>query len=164
MVRLASAQQPQASSRPPCQSRPVFGLGFWRGLSALAPPDPLDPLVIDDPARCRSQQLRDLPIAIAAILPSQFDDVGGQPLLVVWPRRNAALRGSMCCPSIAGRPAVRTALQLGSNMQSMQARRREGLSSFLGQPLAKIILSSVRSDTARRSRAFSASRFFSLFT
>src|ERR1700722_3525068 len=50
----------------------------------LAPPDPLDPFVVDDPACHRSQHFRDLPIAVAAILEGLFESGGGQPLPVVW--------------------------------------------------------------------------------
>ncbi len=41
----------------------------------LAPPDPLDPFVVDDPAGGRSQKFRDLPIAIAAILTGELNDL-----------------------------------------------------------------------------------------
>ena len=44
-------------------------------LQPLAPPDPLDPLVVDQPARLL-QQPGDLAIAIAAVLPGQCDGVG----------------------------------------------------------------------------------------
>jgi hypothetical protein len=55
-------------------------------LQPLALPDPLDALVVDDPAGARPQQLRDLPVAVAAILARQLDNVGRQPLFVVSPR------------------------------------------------------------------------------
>src|SRR5881392_1966924 len=55
---------------------------FGRDLQPLAPPDPLDPLIVDQPAG-PAQQLGDLAIAVAAILPDQLDDVGRQPCLVV---------------------------------------------------------------------------------
>jgi hypothetical protein len=48
----------------------------------LASPDPLDPLVVDSPTGS-AQQLGDLAIAIAAVLPRQLDDVGGQPRFIV---------------------------------------------------------------------------------
>jgi hypothetical protein len=70
-------------------------LGLFRGnLQPLAPPDPLDPLVVDDPAR-PAQQLGDFPIAVAAILPGKLDDVGGQPLLIVAASWDLALRRAM---------------------------------------------------------------------
>ena len=77
-------RQPQPAS---------FGL-FGRNLQPLAPPDPFDPLVVDDPS-CIPQQLRDLAIAVAPILTSEFDDVGGEPLFIFSPGRNAPLRGTM---------------------------------------------------------------------
>lgn len=51
-------------------------------LTALASPDTLDPLIVDQPVG-PPQHGGDLAVAIAAILPGQFDDVGGQLLLIV---------------------------------------------------------------------------------
>src|SRR3954471_12581689 len=48
-----------------------------RDLQPLASPDALDPLVVDEPTG-PAQQLGDLTIAIAAILPGQLDEIGGQ--------------------------------------------------------------------------------------
>jgi len=62
-----------------------------RDLEPFAPPDPLDPLVVDQPAR-PARQLGDLAVAVAAILTGQLDDVGRQPLLVGPALRRAALR------------------------------------------------------------------------
>ena len=63
-------------------------------LQPLALPDPLDPLVVDYPARL-AQQLGDLAIAVAAVLPGQFDDVGCQPLFIITALRDLALRRAM---------------------------------------------------------------------
>ena len=71
----------------------VLGLP-GRDLQPLAPPDPLDPLIVDQPAG-PAQQFGDLAIAVAAILPDQLDDVGGQPCLVVSTLRDLALRRAM---------------------------------------------------------------------
>jgi hypothetical protein len=46
-------------------------------LQPLASPDPFDPLVVNQPAG-PAQQLGDLAIAVAAILPGQLDNVGDQ--------------------------------------------------------------------------------------
>ena len=67
-----------------------------------SPPDPLDPLVVDDQTRRRPQQLRDLAIAVAAVLPGEFDDVGSQPLLVVTTMGRLALRRAMLSERRAG--------------------------------------------------------------
>ncbi len=67
---------------------------FGGNLQPLATPDPFDPHVIDDPS-CISPQLRDLAIALAPILASEFDDVGGQTLFIFSPPRNAPLRRTM---------------------------------------------------------------------
>jgi len=55
-----------------------YVLAFFQKLS----PDPLDPLVVDDPARLL-QQPSYLAIAVAAVLAGQRDDVGGEPPAMV---------------------------------------------------------------------------------
>ena len=83
---------PQPEAGPVRQPEPApLGL-LGRDLEPLTPPDPLHPLVVDHPARGRAQQLGDLAIAIAAVLPGELDDVGGQPFLVVPAPRTFALR------------------------------------------------------------------------
>jgi len=72
-------------------------------LQPLASPDPFDPLVVDQPAG-PAQQLGDLAIAIAAILPGQLDDVGRQPFFVGMAPRDLALRRAMLTESGAGTP------------------------------------------------------------
>ena len=69
---------------------PALGL-FGGDLQTLSPPEALDPLVIDLPPR-PAQELRDLAIAVAAVLPGQGDHVGGQPLFVFRAPRHLALR------------------------------------------------------------------------
>jgi hypothetical protein len=100
---------------------PALGL-FSRNLQSLAPPDAFNPLVIDDPTRRRPKHLRDLPIAITAILARKLDEVGGQPLLVVSPHWNVALRGTML-PERPANPALGQ-FQLGSNMINAGAAAR----------------------------------------
>lgn len=73
------------------QSRPRLGC-LWGTLSTrLASPDPLDPLVVDDPARLL-QQPGDLAIAVAAVLAGQRNNVGDEPLFVITAPRYLALR------------------------------------------------------------------------
>src|ERR1051326_1372224 len=79
-------------------------------LQPLASPDPLDPLVVDQPAR-PAQQLGDLAIAVAAILPSQLDDVGRQLLFVLTAPRDLALRRAML-------PESRTGTALGNRQHA----------------------------------------------
>jgi hypothetical protein len=68
---------PQPDARSVCQPEPAaFGL-FMGDLQPLASPDPLDPLVVDDPARLL-QQPGDLAIAVAAVLAGQRNNVGGE--------------------------------------------------------------------------------------
>ena len=63
-------------------------------LKPLASPDPLDPLVVDEPAG-PAQQRGDLAIAIAAILAGQLDGIGCQPLFIVTAPRDLTLRRAM---------------------------------------------------------------------
>src|SRR4051794_16600164 len=102
-------------------------------LQPLAPPDPLDPLVVDQPARLL-QQPGDLAIAIAAVLPGQCDGVGSEPLFVFTAPRYLALRRTVLSERRTGAP-------LGDMHDawicSIQARRRAGLRSFPGQPPAE---------------------------
>jgi hypothetical protein len=79
---------------------PALGL-LGRDLQPLAPPDPLDPLGVDDPARS-AQQLGDLAVAVTAVLPSELDDVGGEPRLVVTAPRDLALRRAVLAERRAG--------------------------------------------------------------
>ena len=72
---------------------PAFRL-LIRNLEPLAPPDPLDPLVVDDPARI-TQKRGYLAIAIAPVLTREFDGIGGQPFLVLAPLGHLALCRAM---------------------------------------------------------------------
>ena len=92
---------PQPDARSVRQPEPsAFGLPPG-DLQPLASPDPLDPLGVDEPAG-PAQQLGDLAIAIAAILPGQLDGVGCQPLFIVTPLRDLALRRAMLAERRAG--------------------------------------------------------------
>ena len=67
----------QPNARSVCQPEPA-ALGLLRGdFQPLASPDPLDPLVVDEPASLL-QQPGDLAIAVAAVLPGNLNDVGNQ--------------------------------------------------------------------------------------
>ena len=73
MVRIL---RPQPDGGPVGKPRPG-ALGFFQGnFQPLAPSDPLDLLVVDDPARL-VQQLGDFAIAVASILPGELDNVCG---------------------------------------------------------------------------------------
>ena len=86
--------RPQAEARAIRQPQTTtFRLFLW-DLQPLTPPDPLDPLIVDPPARI-PQQSGNLAVAIPAILACQCDNVGGQPLLVVAASWSLALRRAM---------------------------------------------------------------------
>ena len=67
---------------------------FLGHLQPLAPPQALDPLVVDLPAGV-AQQGRDPPVTVAAVLAGQFDHVRDQAVFVVAPARDAALGRAM---------------------------------------------------------------------
>jgi hypothetical protein len=148
---------PQPEAGPVRRPEPAtLGL-LGRDLEPLTPPDPLHPLVVHDPARGRAQQLGHLAVAVAAVLARKLDDVGGEPFLVVPAPRAFALRRTM----LAERSA-HTALgdlALVSDVLDAGATPR-GAQWFPEAASFRISLSSVRSATARRSRAFSVSSSF----
>jgi hypothetical protein len=92
VVRVFGAQAEARAVREP-EPSPLGLLG--RDLQPLAAPDPLDPLVVDDPARGRAQQLGDLAVAVTAVLPSELDNISNQPFLVVPAPRELALRRAL---------------------------------------------------------------------
>ena len=96
---------PQPDARSVGQPEPAsFGL-FIGDLQPLASPDALDPLVVDYPARL-AQQFGDLAIAVAAVLPGKFDNIGRETQLVVTTTRDLALCRAML-------PERRTGATLG---------------------------------------------------
>ena len=90
-------------------------------LQPLASPDPLDPLLVNEPAG-PAQQLGDLAIAIAAIMPGQLDGVGRQPLFIVAAVWDLALRRAMLAKRRTG--AALGDGQLPSNMLNAGAATR----------------------------------------
>ena len=91
------------------------------------------------------------------VLIGQFNDAVGQMLLVSPPLRHLALRGSMLPKRTAG-AALRHAQLLPHMVDALAATRRAQKFPFAAS--VRINLSSVRSDTARRSRWFSFSSSF----
>src|SRR3954467_11912656 len=81
----------------------------------------------------RREQLGDLAVAIASVLPSKLDDVGAEPLLVVLTTRDLALRRAMLCARRAGGTLGYT--QFPANVLDADPATR-GLRSFPGLPPA----------------------------
>jgi hypothetical protein len=118
---VIAALRPQADTRTIRQPQtPAFRL-LVRDLQPLAPPDPLNPLVIHQPARM-AQQRGDLAIAVAAVLTGQFNDIGGQALFVISPRRRLALRRAMLSERRTG--AALGDVKLTSDMLDTNATAR----------------------------------------
>ena len=83
--------RPETDARPVVQPKPSAFRLFLGHLQPLAPPDALDPLVVDVPA-LGPQQRCDPPIAVAAILTRQSNNRSGQRFLVIGDDRLIALR------------------------------------------------------------------------
>ncbi|OCX66879.1 hypothetical protein BFP70_04205 [Thioclava sp. SK-1] len=87
LVRPFSPQPHAGAIRQP---KPPAFLLFLRHFKPFAPPNPLDPLVVDAPSRL-NQQAGDLPIALPSIFARQFGDVGRQKRFVLTTGRDLAL-------------------------------------------------------------------------
>ena len=118
---MIAVLRPQSDTRSVIEPKPsAFRLFLWH-LQPLAPPDPLNPLVIDEPARI-PQQRRDLAVTVAAIKTGKLNDVGRQPLFVLTAPRDLAL----CRAILAERRASTTLrnMQLISDMLDAGAATR----------------------------------------
>ena len=102
MIALLRAQP---NARSVGQPEPAALRLLMGNLQPLTLPDTLDPLVVDYPPRL-AQELGDLAIAIAAVLPGKLDNIGGETLLVLTTARDLALRRAML-------PERRTGATLG---------------------------------------------------
>ena len=163
---------PQPDAGAVVQPNPALLCLFLWDFKPFPPPDPLDhcpavvclqttrgALVIYVPASI-VQQARDHPIAVAAELPRQLDDVLGQPFFIWQAAGHLALRGAML-PECAADPALRYAKGVPHMDNALTAAGRA--QKFPRAASVRIILSSVRSDTARLRRWFSVSSAFSRF-
>src|SRR5690606_18421426 len=136
------------------------------------PPSSFPPLSLHDalpicPA-FRPQHRRDPAIAITAIAGSEPDDVGGQRLFIGPALRLFALGRTMLAENLAGKPLRdgelrhdtidATATASGAQKFCIRCPSGPEAASF------RISFSSVRSETALRSRSFSFSSSFSRFT
>src|SRR5215217_8554060 len=107
-----AVRQPQATS---------LGLLGW-DLQALLAPDPLHPLVVHQPASL-PEQGADLPVAIAAVLAGELDQVSRELLFVLFAPRRFALCGAMLTERATG--ATLGDLQHGSDVLDTGARSEE---------------------------------------
>src|SRR6056297_1726426 len=128
-------------------------------LQPFALPDALDPFVVHVPARM-VQQRRHRPVAVTAILRRQLDDVRRQTIFIRAAPRNLALCRAVLTERAAG-AALRYAKRLPHMVDALPATRRAQKFPFAAS--VRIILSRVRSETARLSRAFSFSSSFRRF-
>ena len=150
MVRALRAQ-PNAG--PIVQPEPTF-LGLFLGdFQPLPPPDPFDPFVVHMPAGV-VQHPGDHATPIASELSRQLDDVISQPVFIRQADGHLALRRAMLSQCAAG-PALGYAKGLPHMVDAPATAGRA--QKFPRAASVRIILSSVRSETARLSRVFSVS-------
>jgi hypothetical protein len=107
------------------------------------------------------QQRRYRPVAVPAILRRQFNDVRRKTIFIRAASRNLALCRAVLAKRAAG-AALRYAKRLPRAVNALPAARRA--QKFPRAASVRISLSSVRSETARLSRAFSFSNSFSRFS
>jgi hypothetical protein len=117
-------KRPQPDARPVGEPKPPAFRLLLGDLQPLTLPDPLDARIADQPAGI-PQQRSDLAVAIAAVLPGQFDYVGRQPFRILSAPRDLTLRRAML-------PERRTSAALGdmqmiSDMLNAGSATRRGL-------------------------------------
>jgi len=154
---VIEAFRSQTHARAIVQPEPPFLLLFLWDLQPFASPDTLNPFVVHMPTRV-VQQAGHHPISVAPILIGQFDDVVGQAFFIGPALGHFALRGSVL-PERAAGAAFRYAKLPPHMVDAFAATRRA--QKFPRAASVRMSLSSVRSDTARRSRWFSFSSSFS---
>jgi hypothetical protein len=91
---MVAMLRPQPDARPVIQPEPPLLWLFHWHFQPLSSPQPFDALVVHMPASI-SQQRSDPTIAVAAILPGQFDHVGNQSLFISTTNWHLTLCGSV---------------------------------------------------------------------
>ena len=129
-----------------------------RSFQPLQPPDALDPLSVDRPTG-RSQHRGDPAAAVAAVFGRQRDDVRGERRVVGAPFRRLSLRGTVLPQHAARHPLGHVGRP---HHVTDEAATAGGAQSFPQAASRRTSFSSVRSETAWRSRSFSFSSSFSL--
>jgi hypothetical protein len=159
------ALRPEPDARAVIEPEPGPPGLLGRHLQPLSPPEALDALDVHRPA-LRVRHRRDPAVAVPTVLERKPDDGGGESRLVGRRRPCSALRGPMLAEGTTGK-ALRHAV-LGNNVVHAGPAAIGSMLPMAHQfPEAaslRISFSSVRSDTARRSLAFSASSSFGRFT
>jgi len=152
--------RPKPDARTVVQPQSAAFRLLVRHFQPLPSPDSLDPFDVHDPSSL-VQHRRYTTIAITAVLEGKRRDVCGQRRFIIRSLCDLALCGTMltenpACPTFGH-------FQFIDNMIHASATTG-GAQKFPLAASARIILSKVRSETARRSRAFSASSSLRRFT
>ncbi len=152
MVRPAWAQ---TDARTIVQIQTASLLMLLRDFQGFLPPDPLNPLVVDDPS-FYTQQRRNPLVSIAAIVPGEFYNIGGEGFFVIGPPGLSSLQSPALPQSHASAPLCNSQFLLYIN-HSLPPPLRAG-QNFPVETSFKIKLSRLRSATTRFRRAFSCSK------
>src|SRR5690606_37881275 len=157
MVRVLGSKP---DARSVIQPEPPLLRLLVGNLQPLPPPDSFDTLGVHPPA-LGPQHRRDPAIAITAIPGSKPDDISRQRILIGSAMRLLALGRAVLAENLAGK-----ALRHGELRHDMvdAPPATGGAQKFPEAASFRISFSSVRSDTALRSRSFSCSSSFSRFT
>lgn len=150
----------QSDTGPVIEPEPALLSLLLRDFQPLTPPDPFDTLMVHLPASVPEQRSH-ASVAITTILTRQFDDVLGQSGFIGTPLWNLALGRTVLAERAAG-AALGNPKRLPHMVDAFPAARRA--QKFPRAASDKIILSSVRSETAFRSRWFSFSNSFNRFS
>lgn len=152
--------RPQANAGAIIQVKTTaFLMSLW-DFQALLPPDPLNPFVINPPA-LYTQQRRNPLISIPTIFCGKTDNVRSQGFFVVG-SFNRFSKAAAVLPQRTAYLPLRIPKRLPRMNNGLNPPLRRG-QNFPFEISFKIWLSTVRSATARLSRAFSDSRSFIRF-
>ena len=157
---LVRPLRPKTDARAVIQPETAALLLLGWNLKPFTFPDALDPLVVHMPTRLIEQRCN-RPIAIATILLGQLNDISRQAILVSLTTGSLPLRRPILA-ECAARSTFGYAKGLTDVVDASATARRA--QKFPRAASVRIILSSVRSDTARRSRTFSFSSSLSRFS
>ena len=148
---MINSLRPETDARAVIQPQPASLRLFHGNLQPLTAPQAFDPLIVQMPA-CISQHRGDPPITVTPILPSQLDHIPNKKIFIITGLRHIPLRGSMLLQHQAG-PAFGDVELTPHQIDAGAAPC--GAQKFPFAASANMSLSSVRSETALRSRSFS---------
>ena len=150
----------QTDARPVAEPKPTFLRLLLRDFQPLPPPDPFDALHVHCPSDL-TEERGDATVAVAAKPAGERDDVRSQRIFIGPSARRLPLGRTVLPEHATGKPLRDTELLpdvIDAGTAAGGAQKFPDAASF------RISFSSVRSETALRSRSFSFSSSFKRFT